>query len=211
MGYFSGMFPIPISFESGFSGLQRTSSVQVQWSFVDNYFIPSFSPMRYASAKGQETKAPFYNNLSTQTNDVIVNPGNPDSKTNGCCARNFLRRLGNNLWLWVGKWVLQGISLVNIILNQDLQDFEDCRGRLRFGCKGHLQITTLDPPFRRCVTHRRKGQETKAPFYNNFSTQTNDVIINPGNPENPDSKPMTAAHAISCGDWGTWFFFGYFL
>ena len=39
--------------------------------------------MRYASAKSHEMKAASYNNLSTQTNDVMVNPRNhvnPDSK-----------------------------------------------------------------------------------------------------------------------------------
>jgi hypothetical protein len=28
----------------------------------------------------------------------------------------------------------------------------------------------------------------KAPFNNNLPTQTNDVIVNPRHPENPDSK-----------------------
>ena len=40
--------------------------------------------MRYASAKSLEMKAPFNNNLTTQTGDVIVNPrnpANPDSNT----------------------------------------------------------------------------------------------------------------------------------
>jgi hypothetical protein len=36
--------------------------------------------MRYASAKNFEMKAPFNNNLPTQTGDVLVNPINPDSK-----------------------------------------------------------------------------------------------------------------------------------
>jgi hypothetical protein len=38
-----------------------------------------FSPMRNASAKGIEMKAPSNNNLPSQTDDVIVNPRNPDS------------------------------------------------------------------------------------------------------------------------------------
>jgi hypothetical protein len=38
-----------------------------------------FSPMRNASAKDLEMKAPSNNNLPTQTDDVIVNPVNPDS------------------------------------------------------------------------------------------------------------------------------------
>ena len=36
--------------------------------------------MRDAAAKSQEMKAPFNNNLPTPFSDVIVNPGNPDSK-----------------------------------------------------------------------------------------------------------------------------------
>jgi len=36
--------------------------------------------MRYASAGSFEIKTPFNNNLPTQTGDVIINPGNPDSK-----------------------------------------------------------------------------------------------------------------------------------
>jgi hypothetical protein len=46
--------------------------------------------MRYASAKSLATKAVFYNKLPTQTNDVIVNPRNPenpDSKS-GCKYQN---------------------------------------------------------------------------------------------------------------------------
>jgi hypothetical protein len=54
----------------------------VQCLFVDDYFTPFFSPMRYASAKGLEMKSTSINNLPTLTNDVIVNlrnPENPDS------------------------------------------------------------------------------------------------------------------------------------
>ena len=36
----------------------------------------------------------------------------------------------------------------------------------------------------------------KAPFNNNPPLQTGDVIVNPINPENPDSKPMAAARVI---------------
>jgi hypothetical protein len=35
--------------------------------------------MHYASAESQEMDAPFNNNLPTPTNDVMVNPVNPDS------------------------------------------------------------------------------------------------------------------------------------
>jgi hypothetical protein len=42
-----------------------------------------------------------------------------------------------------------------------------------------------------------RGFETKAPFKNNLPPQIGDVIVNPINPVNPDSKPMAAAHIIS--------------
>ena len=41
--------------------------------------MPGLSPMRNASAKGLALKAACNNNLPTQTNDVMVNPENPDS------------------------------------------------------------------------------------------------------------------------------------
>jgi ABC-type phosphate/phosphonate transport system permease subunit len=75
------MFPIN-NFESGFSGfsgLQWTSSFLAQCLFVKDYFSPFFSPMCYTSAGGFAIKAPFTNNLPTQTNDVIVNPENPEN------------------------------------------------------------------------------------------------------------------------------------
>jgi hypothetical protein len=34
-----------------------------------------------------------------------------------------------------------------------------------------------------------KRREMRALFNNNLPTQTNDVMVNPMNPENPDSKP----------------------
>jgi hypothetical protein len=43
--------------------------------------------------------------------------------------------------------------------------------------------------FRRCVDASAKGLELKAPSNNNLPTQTIDVIVNPINPVNPDSKP----------------------
>ena len=42
-----------------------------------------------------------------------------------------------------------------------------------------------------------ENQEMDAPFNNNLPTPTNDVIVNPGNPGNPDSKPVAAARRIS--------------
>jgi hypothetical protein len=38
-----------------------------------------------------------------------------------------------------------------------------------------------------CNTSAR-GFAMKEPFNNNLPTQTNDVIVNPQNPENPDSN-----------------------
>ena len=35
-------------------------------------------------------------------------------------------------------------------------------------------------------------------------------MVNPINPENPDSKPMAAARVISNGDWGGGCFLGMF-
>jgi hypothetical protein len=38
-------------------------------------------------------------------------------------------------------------------------------------------------------------------FNNNPPMPSNDVIVNPQNPENPDSKPFSAAPIISTDDW----------
>ena len=40
----------------------------------------------------------------------------------------------------------------------------------------------------------------KAPINNNLPILVNDVIFNPENPVNPDSKPMTAVRVISNED-----------
>ena len=45
-----------------------------------------------------------------------------------------------------------------------------------------------------------KSQEMKAPFNNNPPMPTNDVMVNPIHPENPDSKPVAAARTISTDD-----------
>lgn len=45
--------------------------------FVKVYFIHFFSPLRNAAAGGREIRASSYNNLTTLTGDVIVNPRNP--------------------------------------------------------------------------------------------------------------------------------------
>jgi hypothetical protein len=41
--------------------------------------MPLFSPMCNASARGLAMKAAFKNNLQNQTNDIMVNPRNPDN------------------------------------------------------------------------------------------------------------------------------------
>jgi hypothetical protein len=69
-------------FESGFTGfreLERTSSFLKKRLFVVDYFLSSLSPLRNAAARGFEIKAPFNNNLTNQTNDVMVNPRNPEN------------------------------------------------------------------------------------------------------------------------------------
>jgi hypothetical protein len=50
----------------------------------------------------------------------------------------------------------------------------------------------------------------KSPFNSNLPSQIGDVIINPINPENPDSKPMAAARIISIEDWRDGCFWGMF-
>ena len=44
------------------------------------------------------------------------------------------------------------------------------------------------------------GREMKSPSNRNIPTQTGDVIVNPRNPENPDSNQMPAARIISTED-----------
>jgi hypothetical protein len=39
-----------------------------------------------------------------------------------------------------------------------------------------------------------KSPEMKASFNNNLPSQTKGVMVNPRNPENPDSKPSCCAH-----------------
>jgi hypothetical protein len=52
-------------------------------------FLTFFSPMRNASAKSLEMKAPSHNNLTTLTNDVMVNPRNPENPD----SNNWLLRV----------------------------------------------------------------------------------------------------------------------
>ncbi len=52
-----------------------------------------------------------------------------------------------------------------------------------------------------------KSQEMMTPFNNNLPMSTNDVIVNPVRPVNPDSKPVAAARIISTDDWVPYVFF----
>jgi hypothetical protein len=52
------------------------------------FFLPFFSPLRNAAAGGLTMKAPCNNNLPTQTNDVMVNPENPENPD----SNNWLQR-----------------------------------------------------------------------------------------------------------------------
>ena len=47
----------------------------------------------------------------------------------------------------------------------------------------------LTPTFRRCVNASAKGFEMKEASPNNLPNRIEDVIVNPRNPVNPDSKP----------------------
>jgi hypothetical protein len=52
-----------------------------------NTFYVLLAAAIIASAKSPEMKASFNNNLPNQTNGVMVNPENPDSKP-GCCTHH---------------------------------------------------------------------------------------------------------------------------
>ena len=54
------------------------------------------------------------------------------------------------------------------------------------------------------------GRVMKALFNSYLHTLTNDVIVNPRNPVNLDSKPMAAARIISKADWRDGCFWGMF-
>ena len=45
-----------------------------------------------------------------------------------------------------------------------------------------------------------ESQELDTPFNNNLPRPSNDVMVNPENPGNPDSNPMAAAQIISIDD-----------
>ncbi len=112
--------------------------------------------MRYSAAESQEMDAPFNNNLPTPFNDVIVNPVNPvnpdskpiaaariisiDGRVYGCIIE-FLYNITVETRCLASS-PRQGLYLIftpfRLVLNQDFQDFQDCRERLRFGGKGYL-------------------------------------------------------------------------
>ena len=69
-------------------------------------------------------------------------------------------------------------------MNQDLQDFQDYRGRLRFKRKGVRKGLLYMFLFAGALRIGEKpGNESTV--YNNLTIQTGDLIINP---VNPDSK-----------------------
>ena len=45
-----------------------------------------------------------------------------------------------------------------------------------------------------------ESQELDTPFNNNLPRPSNDVMVNPENPVNPDSNPVAAAQIISIND-----------
>jgi hypothetical protein len=112
--------------------------------------------MCYAAAESQEMDAPFNNNLPTPTNDVIVNPGNPvnpDSKPMAAARRISIDgRMYGCIIEFLYNIIVEKRCLASsprqvlyliftpfrLVLNQDFQDFQDCRGRIRFGGKGYL-------------------------------------------------------------------------
>ena len=54
------------------------------------------------------------------------------------------------------------------------------------------------PPMRNASA---ESQEMDAPFNNNLQMPSNDVMVNPENLVNPDSKLVAAARLISIDDW----------
>jgi hypothetical protein len=94
----------------------------------------------------------------------------------------------------------------HLVLNQDLQDFQDCRGRLRHGYNGVFVEDYFIPFFSPMCYTSAGGLAMKAPFNNKLPSQTNDVIVNPRNPVNPDSNnwPLAAQsppkHLLALGD-----------
>ena len=71
-----------------------------------------------------------------------------------------------------------------LVLNQDLQDFQDYRGRLRFKRKG-VRIGLLYMFLFAGALRIGEKLGNESTVYNNLTIQTGDLIINP---ENPDSK-----------------------
>ena len=52
-----------------------------------------------------------------------------------------------------------------------------------------LEMNTYYVLFAAAMIAAAKSTEIKAPFNNNLPSQTKGVMVNPRNPENPDSKP----------------------
>ena len=65
----------------------------------------------------------------------------------------------------------------HLVLNQDFQDFEDWKERLRFGCKGHSQISYFLPSFSPMRYASTRGFEMKATSNINLPSQINDDAV----------------------------------
>ncbi|GDX47149.1 hypothetical protein LBMAG24_24770 [Bacteroidota bacterium] len=52
-----------------------------------------------------------------------------------------------------------------------------------------MEMNTFYVLFAAAIIAAAKSPEMKAPFKNNLPNQNRDVIVNPRNPVNPDSKP----------------------
>ncbi len=88
----------------------------------------------------------------------------------------------------MNRWVHWEYFLNPLILNQDLQDFEDYSGRLRVERNGYSQRIILYTSFSPMCYTSAKSLAIKAASNNKLPTQNNDVMVNPINPENPDSN-----------------------
>ena len=114
--------------------------------------------MHNATAESQELDTPFNNNLPRPTNDVMVKPENlvnPDSKPMAAAhiisIDDMVSRCPMDIRL-LYKIIVETrcfassprqvlylkFTPFHLVLNQDLQDFQDYRVRLRFGGKGYL-------------------------------------------------------------------------
>ena len=105
--------------------------------------------------------------------------------------------LERDVFVLVGNRYFGEYFLNLLVLNQDLQDFQDYRGRLRFKRKGARRGLLYMLLFAGAL---RIGEKlgNKSIVYNNLTTQTGDVICSPENPVNPDSKVAASTKMQPC-------------